>query len=257
MFDELVESVPHAERGRAGRFFFVTTVVYGAALVAFATLAIFWFNPGLAEAYVETTRIVPPPPAAVTTLPPEAVRPGRAAATTGPAVIDQPRPRQAVSDTVPVTAIPTDTRREVALSAGPAPRAGVPGGVEDGILSGPGAARGATAPPPPPQPSPPPAPTPKPETKRVSEGVAQGAAVRRVTPSYPIIARQARAAGVVQVQVTISPQGRVVDAVAVGGPPLLRDAAVQAARQWVFNPTRLSGEPVTVQGILTFNFVLN
>src|SRR5262249_4594885 len=36
----------------------------------------------------------------------------------------------------------------------------------------------------------------------------------------------------------------------------LRDAALQAARQWQFKPTELSGKPVKVQGLLTFNFTL-
>jgi protein TonB len=77
-----------------------------------------------------------------------------------------------------------------------------------------------------------------------------------VQPQYPPIAKAARASGAVQVQVTISEEGRVIDAAVVSGHPLLRDAAVQAARQWVFKPTELSGVAVKVQGVLTFNFTL-
>jgi TonB family protein len=66
----------------------------------------------------------------------------------------------------------------------------------------------------------------------------------------------ARAAGAVQVQVTISEDGRVIEAAVMNGHPLLRDAALQAARRWTFQPTELSGVPVKVQGILTFNFTL-
>ncbi len=84
----------------------------------------------------------------------------------------------------------------------------------------------------------------------------QGSALRRVQPQYPPIAKAARASGAVQVQVTISEQGRVIDAQVVTGHPLLRDAALQAARQWVFKPTELSGVAVKVQGVLTFNFTL-
>jgi periplasmic protein TonB len=91
---------------------------------------------------------------------------------------------------------------------------------------------------------------------RQSGGVLQGSAIKRVQPPYPPIAKAARAQGAVQVQVTISEDGRVIAAEAVSGHPLLKEAALQAARQWVFKPTELSGVPVKVQGILTFNFTL-
>jgi TonB family protein len=60
----------------------------------------------------------------------------------------------------------------------------------------------------------------------------------------------------VQVRVTINETGEVADASAVDGHPLLRDAAVEAARQWQFKPTELGGTPVKVNGVLTFNFTL-
>jgi protein TonB len=90
----------------------------------------------------------------------------------------------------------------------------------------------------------------------VSGGVLQGSAIKKIQPPYPPIAKAARASGAVQVQVTISEDGRVMDAAVVSGHPLLRDAALQAAKQWVFKPTELSGVPVKVQGVLTFNFTL-
>ncbi len=85
----------------------------------------------------------------------------------------------------------------------------------------------------------------------------QGGAIKKVQPSYPPIARSARASGSVQVQILISETGEVIDTTVISGHPLLRDAALQAARQWVFKPTELSGVAVKVQGILTFNFSLN
>ncbi|HEV2664255.1 MAG TPA: energy transducer TonB, partial [Blastocatellia bacterium] len=96
----------------------------------------------------------------------------------------------------------------------------------------------------------------KPRRIEVSGGLLQGIAIKQVTPPYPPIARAARVAGKVEVQVTISEQGKVIEAMAISGHPLLRDASVNAARQWVFRPTELSGVPVKVQGILTFNFSL-
>jgi len=91
----------------------------------------------------------------------------------------------------------------------------------------------------------------------VSGGVLQGSAIKRVQPPYPPIAKAARASGAVQVQVLISETGEVIEANVISGHPLLRDAALQAARQWVFKPTELSGVAVKVQGILTFNFTLD
>src|SRR5262249_238057 len=139
---------------------------------------------------------------------------------------------------------------------------GVPGGVPGGVVGGVpgGTSKGDDAPPPPPPPPPKPEPTPKPEPPKkinVSGGVLQGSAIKRVQPPYPPIARAARASGAVQVQVLISETGEVIEATVIAGHPLLRDAALQAARQWVFKPTELSGVSVKVQGILTFNFSLN
>jgi TonB family protein len=90
----------------------------------------------------------------------------------------------------------------------------------------------------------------------VSGGVLQGKAIKKVQPPYPPIAKAARASGPVQVQVTISETGEVIEASVISGHPLLREAALQAARQWLFQPTELSAVPVKVQGILTFNFTL-
>ncbi|HKQ72173.1 MAG TPA: energy transducer TonB [Blastocatellia bacterium] len=89
----------------------------------------------------------------------------------------------------------------------------------------------------------------------VSE-VKPGKAMKRIQPSYPPIAKAANASGPVKVQVLISETGEVIDAHAVSGHPLLQDAAVQAARGWVFEPTEIAGRGVRVKGILTFNFAL-
>src|SRR5262245_22360063 len=91
------------------------------------------------------------------------------------------------------------------------------------------------------------------ETGRVDPGNA----LKKVAPAYPPEATRAYASGKVAEQLTISEEGRVIEAIAISGPELLRDAAVQAAKQWVFKPTKLDGAPVKVRGILTFNFELD
>src|SRR5262249_16910766 len=114
-------------------------------------------------------------------------------------------------------------------------------------------------PPPPPTSVPPTAETgdETPKQIKVSGGVLKGNGIKRVQPLYPPIAKAGRASGPVEVQITISETGEVIEASVISGHPLLRDAALQAARQWLFAPTELSGVPVKVQGILTFNFTLD
>jgi TonB family protein len=86
-------------------------------------------------------------------------------------------------------------------------------------------------------------------------GIINGKAVSLPMPEYPDAAKAANAKGTVAVQVTIDEGGSVIAAQAVSGHPLLRSAAVEAARQAVFSPTFLSGRPVKVSGIVLYNFV--
>jgi TonB family protein len=103
----------------------------------------------------------------------------------------------------------------------------------------------------------PPPPPPKSDVPRapLSGGVLNGKAVRLVQPPYPAIARSAHASGQVRVQVVIDENGNVISATAVSGHPLLQGAAVAAARSSKFTPTKLSGQPVKVTGVIIYNFV--
>jgi TonB family protein len=99
----------------------------------------------------------------------------------------------------------------------------------------------------------PPPPSPQ-EPEQVSEGVLQGSAITKVNPIYPPNARKMNATGTVEVEVTISEIGLVVQATAISGHFALRSAAVEAARKWVFKPAIFSGAPVKIKGVLTFTF---
>jgi protein TonB len=65
-----------------------------------------------------------------------------------------------------------------------------------------------------------------------------------------------RVAGTVSVDVVIDEDGKVISAEASGGPVTLREAAVQAARRARFSPTKLSGQPVKVSGVINYKFAL-
>lgn len=90
----------------------------------------------------------------------------------------------------------------------------------------------------------------------ISGGILNEKATSKPQPPYPPAARAARASGSVTVEVTVDETGSVVSAAAVSGHPLLRAAAVAAAKQAKFSPTLVQGEPVKVSGLLTYNFVL-
>ena len=89
----------------------------------------------------------------------------------------------------------------------------------------------------------------------INGGVLNGKATSLPPAEYPVLARQAKATGTVTVQVLIDEGGNVISATAVSGHPLLRAAAVKAARDAKFSPTRLSGEPVKISGVVTYTFV--
>jgi TonB family protein len=246
MFDRLVESSRQKQGRHTGRYLIVTSLLYGIALVTFSSLAVIGFTPALAEQLFLTTKFTPP------------VIPSAAQA-----------PRRPKNPTInhriftPPKHLPDTLLREVNLND----NYRLPNFSGPGLSPGPLIVLpnyGATADPSPPAPLATPKPTPKiepvPEAKhgpsKISEGVLQGIAIKKVWPVYPAIAKQVKARGMVQVQVTIAEDGRVMEADIISGPPLLRSAALEAARQWLFSPTTLSKVPVKVQGILTFNFVL-
>ena len=75
-----------------------------------------------------------------------------------------------------------------------------------------------------------------------------------VAPVYPAIARNAGVAGVVIIEATIGPDGKVIDAKVLRSVPLLDQAALDAVRQWEYAPTLLNGVPVPVVMTVTINF---
>jgi protein TonB len=107
--------------------------------------------------------------------------------------------------------------------------------------------------------APPPLPMRSCPTKRetvIMGGVLNGKAISKPSPVYPQAAKAARVGGTVSVQITVDEGGRVSEAEATSGPALLRDAAEDAARDARFSPTLLSGQPVKVSGVITYNFLL-
>jgi TonB family protein len=80
--------------------------------------------------------------------------------------------------------------------------------------------------------------------------------IRKVKPEYPLIARQARVEGVVILEATTDEQGRVKHVEVLRSIPLLDQAAVEAVRQWVYEPMIINGKPRAVIFKVKVNFVI-
>lgn len=91
---------------------------------------------------------------------------------------------------------------------------------------------------------------------RISAGVLDGRARHKPAPNYPALSGAKPAAGSITVEILVDETGKVIEAKAISGHPLLREAAARAAYQAEFAPVRLSGQAVTVYGTLTYDFVL-
>ncbi|SRR6266566_1310803 len=103
----------------------------------------------------------------------------------------------------------------------------------------------------------PPEPRPiKPPTERVTSRVLASKAISLPQPPYPIMAKQIHLQGAVNIQILVDEQGKVIAAQVVNGNAMLAGAAKDAAMRARFTPTVLNGQPVKVQGVITYNFVL-
>jgi protein TonB len=136
---------------------------------------------------------------------------------------------------------------------------GVAGGTAGGIIGGIiGAAPVAAPPPPPPPPVVKEAPKPvTPQRIRVGGNVQQAKLVRQPKPVYPPLAKQARIQGVVKLNAIIGKDGTIQNLTQVSGHPLLVPAAMEAVKQWVYQPTLLNGEAVEVVTQIDVNFTLS
>jgi protein TonB len=92
--------------------------------------------------------------------------------------------------------------------------------------------------------------------KTIISNMIASKAVSLPKPDYPIIAKQARVQGPVNVQILVDENGRVISAQAVKGNGMLFRAAEEAARRARFTPTTLNDQPVKVQGVIIYNFML-
>lgn len=269
MLDQLVESKSHAaENSKRGGLLAVTFAIMVTLLLSSVVYSIFNKDFGMGTDDLSLETLVAPPVIEEAPEPEPEKQPEKqkdpnvdirkeiiASMTETPPKV--PDKVSAVKNTIP----PRDPNKytvkgDVNYSAANAPppdytgRVNTSGTGSDSGNVGDGGKGETTAPPPPPPP-----PAKKEPPKTISGGVLNGKATSLPKPPYPPAARAVRASGAVSVQVLISETGSVISASAVSGHPLLRPAAVAAARGARFSPTLLSGQAVKVSGVITYNFV--
>jgi TonB family protein len=142
-----------------------------------------------------------------------------------------------------LTAHPVSTRRSASDNADPAPS------VEAGATSPNGELQGIVAnsdvvPPPPPAVPP----------LRLGGMVRPPKLISSVLPVYPSIARTNGLGGNVVVDASVGPTGNVVATRVISGPPVLRQAALDALRRWKYQPGTLNGQPLAVEITVTIEF---
>lgn len=271
MLDQMVESKNNsAENSRRGRFMAVTLVIAVAVVLTMWGRDLFAQDYGMGSGDLELSTLVAPPPPDDEPPPEPEKQPEKKAA---PDVDVRKELIQNImaSPVKPPDKVDTTTQKVNAMRenvktmqgdmdfnnaaaatsrGGEVVSSGTTSGLGNNTSSGTDDEDQGGAPPPKLPP-----PTPKPAPKTVSGGVLNGKATSLPKPAYPPTARAVRASGAVSVQVLISETGSVISASAVSGHPLLRAAAEGAARGARFSPTMLSGQPVKVSGVITYNFV--
>jgi periplasmic protein TonB len=239
LFEDLIDSdrVAHTTQQSKTLPISLALHVFAAAVVVIVPLLAADQLPEPASAvkafFVEPMSAPPPPPPP----PPPAPRAAQA-----PKVA--PKPVTPETAFVAPVEVPQEIKPEESLDLGVGVEGGVEGGVPGGVVGG--VVGGLPDAPPPPQ-----------QAVRVGGQIKEPKRLKYVQPVYPDIARQARVQGIVILECTISPQGKVTNVSVLRGIPLLDQAAVDAVKQWVYTPTLLNGVPVPVIMTVTVNFKLS
>jgi len=133
---------------------------------------------------------------------------------------------------------------------------GVPGGAAGGVIGGIIGSVPTAAPPPPPPPVKVEKPV-APQRIRVGGQVQAAKLIRQPRPIYPPLAKQARISGHVILNAIIGKDGTIQNLTVASGHPLLIPSALEAVKQWVYQPTLLNGDAVEVVTQIDVNFTLS
>jgi protein TonB len=239
--DSLIESAPRFKTKRLSTTILSFTLQVG--LIGVLILIPLIYTDALPKTQLMTFLVAPPPPPPPP--PPPAAAPVRVVRAVSEMVNNQLRTPTRIPDKIQMI---KEEEAPPDLGAGGVP-GGVPGGIPGGAAGGViGGIVSSTAN------------IPRqviPQRVRVSTGVATGLLIRKVTPNYPQLAKQARIQGTVVLQAEISKDGTIQNLQLISGHPMLAPAAIEAVKQWRYKPYLLNGEPVAVETQVVVNFSLS
>jgi protein TonB len=236
--DSLVESTGKLRSGRT-KYTTMLSFLLQCALIGVLVLIPLIYTEALPAKAMLTTLVAPPPPPP----PPPPPTPTVVVKKVSTDIIDGAlRTPTKIPDKIKKIVeeeAPPPVSSSVGVIGGVGP-AGSAGGVLGGVLASANSA------------------APKIEVKRlrVSQGVQASKLISQPKPVYPPIAKQARVQGQVVLQAVISKTGTIENLKVVSGHPMLTQSALDAVRNWRYQPTVLNGEPVEVETTINVNFSL-
>jgi protein TonB len=227
-------------RGSLRFLFWIALAVHGAALFALIVVPLTRVDGDMPKFEALTTFLVRPPQAPPPPPPPPPPAAPRARRTPEPARARILEASFLAPVAVP-SAIPTENFGSGDYGVEGGVEGGIPGGIMGGIVGGLGDA----------------APAQKPaEPVRLDFRKEEARPIARVEPVYPDLAAQAHVQGIVILEVLVDVQGVPANINVLRSVPLLEAAAIEAVRQWRWNPYRLMDKAVPFWVTVTVNFRL-
>jgi len=241
LFQSLVVTEPEKHAGRTSTTLMISVLLHTALIIAVAIVPLLFYDAlpsqeALKAFFVAPLEVAPPPPP-----PPPPPAGARAVVRAAPRI--QPQVQQGF---VAPIEVPNEIKPEEGLDLGVeggmagGVEGGVPGGVVGGVVGG----LPSEAPPPPAR------------VVRIGGQIAQPKLIRQVKPVYPDLAVQSRVSALVILEAEVDTRGHVKTVKVLRGHPLFDESAMEAVKQWRYQPLLLNGEPTGFILTVTVNFNL-
>jgi protein TonB len=236
MFEELLVSNPYATKTKQ-RWTVLVSMIFQVTFLAILLLIPLIYTEALPKAMLATLLVAPPPP-------PPPPPPAQVQVVRKVQVHLMDAGKLMAPKAIPKTVTIIKEEADPDMGASGGVLGGVAGGSMGGVIGG--VIGGMPAPP-------------KPVQSRIKVGgnVTAARLQNKVSPVYPALARQTRISGTVRLHAIIAKDGTVQQLEVLSGHPLLVQAALDAVRQWRYQPTLLNGEPVEVDTTVDVIFSLN